>query len=254
MPVNYLSEKSKNKRNRGLKILLFFILTILFCYYLVFFQSAVFLKDGLRLLSIKTIKIKGDQCNNNFIGADLLKEKTFLTILINKEKIKKELESLNPQIRKIDLNFNSVNELFINISCFYPLAYIKQDGYFLYLSENGRILFKKKEPEKNLTAIDYYQKIPYFYKTGDWLNFKDLKLALLMIKTLNDLGYKSQKVQIKSEDFIILYVDNKNIIFSSSKDDKRQKLELTEILKQFKIKGRDFQKLDLRFDKPVVVF
>ncbi|MGB9707162.1 MAG: cell division protein FtsQ/DivIB [Microgenomates group bacterium] len=223
--------------------------------FIIFFYNWFDLKSKANFLSIKTIKIKANQCLNNFAGLDFFKQKNFFIIFFNKEKLKKNLQLLNPQIRTVEIDLPSLNELLLEIDCFFPIAFLKQDGYFLYLSEDGKILFKKKENTETLPEVFYYQKISnYSYKPGDWLNFKDLKVALTMIKALTDLGYNPQNAEVKSEDFIILKLNNKNIIFSSNKDESQQKLELTEILKQFKIKGRDFQKLDLRFNKPVVVF
>jgi cell division septal protein FtsQ len=254
MPVKYLLEKLKQKKNKNRKIFLFSIFKIFVFSFFIYLSINFFLKNDLSFFLIKKITIKSNRCPN-LIGLDLLKNKNFISILINKKRLEESLQLSNSQVDSIKINLVSINEVAVDVSCFLPIAYLKQDSSFLYLSENGRILFKKKEKPKNLPEIYFYQKIPiYSYKTGDRLQFKDLKMALSMIKTLNDLNYKVEKVEVKSEDFIILYTNNKNIIFSSSKDELKQKLELTEILKQFKIKGRDFQKLDLRFSKPIIVF
>ncbi len=254
MPVKYLLEKLNQKKNKNRKIFLFSIFKIFVFSFFIYLSINFFLKNDLSFFSIKKITIKSNRCSN-LIGLDLLKNKNFISILINKKKLEESLKLSNSQVDSIEINLVSINEVGVDVSCFLPIAYLKQDSSFFYLSENGRILFKKKEKTKNLPEIYFYQKIPiYSYKTGDWLQFKDLKMALSMIKTLNDLNYKVEKVEVKSEDFIVLYTNNKNIIFSSSKDEFKQKLELTEILKQFKIKGRDFQKLDLRFSKPIIVF
>ena len=47
-------------------------------------------------------------------------------------------------------------------------------------------------------------------------------------------------------------IDNKQFLFSAEKDKEIQIYQVEEICKEFKIKGKEFQIIDVRFDKPVV--
>ena len=62
-------------------------------------------------------------------------------------------------------------------------------------------------------------------------------------------------IDIKGQDVILFnLIDNKKIIFSNNKDREAQEYQLELIIRQFKIEGKDFRKIDLRFNKPIVEF
>ena len=53
---------------------------------------------------------------------------------------------------------------------------------------------------------------------------------------------------------LLFNVGEKKIIFSSEKEAGSQLFQLQQIVKQFKVEGRAFKEIDLRYDKPVVRF
>jgi len=54
---------------------------------------------------------------------------------------------------------------------------------------------------------------------------------------------------------LVFKLDNgKKIIFSVKKDREEQDYLLETIIRQFKIQGKEFQEIDLRFNKPVIAF
>ena len=62
-------------------------------------------------------------------------------------------------------------------------------------------------------------------------------------------------IDIKGQDMLVFnLIDGKQIIFSNSKDKNTQNYQLELIIKQFKIEGKEFKKIDLRFDKPIISF
>ena len=46
----------------------------------------------------------------------------------------------------------------------------------------------------------------------------------------------------------------KEIIFRNKKEKELQDYQLEFIIRQFKIEGKEFKKIDLRFDRPIISF
>ena len=127
-------------------------------------------------------------------------------------------------------------------------------GYF-YLAANGKILRKTKLFTKNAPQVNFYQKLDFLtYSAGDRLNYKELIIALELIDSFNDLGYKVDKVDIGGTNMILFNQDKKVIIFSSDKKVEEQIYQWQEIVKKFRIEGRLYKEIDLRFDKPIIRF
>ena len=62
-------------------------------------------------------------------------------------------------------------------------------------------------------------------------------------------------IDIKGQDMLVFNLESdKEIIFSNKKEKELQDYQLEFIIKQFKIEGKEFKKIDLRFEKPVVTF
>lgn len=244
---NHLSQILKF--NRRIKRLFFKIILIFFFLFLIFIINF--------FLSIKEIEIICRDCEKKqIVGLDLIKNKNLITILFNKKNIEKKFLLVNPGIKKVKLEINSLIKLRLYLDYYQPTACLFQDSTCYFLSEDGRIIKKSQEQELNLPKIFYYQRLPiFYYKTGIWIDYNDIKFTLSMINLFRNLNYLINKVEIKSEEMIIFELfSQQQILLSSKKDLDKQKYELTQILKQFKIKGSSFKKIDLRFNKPVVVF
>ncbi|OGK37605.1 hypothetical protein A3F03_00080 [Candidatus Roizmanbacteria bacterium RIFCSPHIGHO2_12_FULL_41_11] len=146
------------------------------------------------------------------------------------------------------------NTIYLYVSITQPLAYLQSDdGYFL-LSENGRIVDKLKNIAAKLPVISYYQRFSYAdISVGNYLSSKDLRDSLYFLDKINSLGFTINSIDIASFHMLGLYtIDNKQFLFSAEKDKEIQIYQVEEICKEFKIKGKEFQIIDVRFDKPVV--
>jgi hypothetical protein len=116
-------------------------------------------------------------------------------------------------------------------------------------------LTKSSQNPQALPVINYYQRLnQYLFVVGDWISFKDIIYSLHFIKTLTGLGLNVERVDINGADMILCKIDNKEIIFTTNISQELQDYELEKIIRQFKIEGREFKSLDLRFEKPVVKF
>ena len=107
-----------------------------------------------------------------------------------------------------------------------------------------------------MPIINYYQKLNFrSFQTGDWIDFKDIKQTLFFVEKLSQLNLIPLTIDIKGQDMLVFNLnDNKTIVFSNSKDKEDQSYQLELIIRQFKVEGKEYKKIDLRFDKPIIQF
>lgn len=175
--------------------------------------------------------------------------------LLNIAQTKAHLLKLNPQIKEINVEKKYPNRLIIFIKLQEPLASISVNQGQFILSEDGTILEKSSKVKENLPSIKYYQKLNYsFYDTGDKVNYKDVLTALHFAQTVKNLGLKVDSVDINGLNVIALNLNSRKIIFTTEKEISLQDYQLRTIIRQFKIEGKEFKLLDLRFDRPILKF
>ncbi|MEK9169228.1 MAG: hypothetical protein AAB788_00635, partial [Patescibacteria group bacterium] len=72
---------------------------------------------------------------------------------------------------------------------------------------------------------------------------------------LKQINLRPLTIDIKGQDMLVFNLnDSKVIVFSNSKDKDVQDYQLELIIRQFKIEGKEFKKIDLRFNKPIIQF
>ncbi|MGB3095049.1 MAG: hypothetical protein WBB49_04155, partial [Microgenomates group bacterium] len=115
-------------------------------------------------------------------------------------------------------------------------------------------LQKVKTKPTNIPEIIYYQELfKEDVKIGDVLSFKDLQIAIQFIRILRTLGYKVIQVDIDSFYMIRLVLeDSREVLVTTEKNIQKQEYQISSILRQFKVDGTKFKRLDVRFDKPVM--
>jgi|SRR5579885_626390 len=79
------------------------------------------------------------------------------------------------------------------------------------------------------------------------------KIAVLE-KMLRDKQITFSKVTLSSSGYTITLPDNSQVLLSTSKDLTLQVSSLQFIISRLTMEGRAFKRLDLRFDKPVILF
>jgi len=229
------------------KISLFFFFTFLFFYGLFFLDN---------FFKVKVIKIEADSSLNNLLGVESLKEKNIFFILEDKEE--KRLKEINPKIKEIKILKKYPQTLNIYVKTYSLAALIRGSQGFLGLSEDGRILFTLKNQGKysSLPLINYYQLINQtIYKVGDWIDFKDIKITLILLDQLKSFNLIINGIDIVNEDMIVFKLkDDKRILFTSKKDWQAQIFPVFLILRHLKIEGKQFRQIDVRFDKPIIKF
>ena len=237
-------KKSLKKFLRIIKRFFLFTLSIGIIFSVLFFMDAFF--------RVTEIEVKGLPQNMTIKGMGIYNNKNlfFLSAQDIGEKIQRE----NPYVKEVVVKRIFPHTLQISLAFTSPIAVFNGGSGYFYLSSEGRILYKKREMDEPFPMIRYYQKIDYYSKNaGDTISFKDVLCSLFFLKASQDMGLKIDSIDIEGLHMIVLHLRGKNIFFTTEKDQEQQAYELEKIIHRFKIEGKEFKSIDLRFDRPIVV-
>jgi cell division septal protein FtsQ len=224
----------------------------LILFFLLLFTFLITLKYSYELFSVKKIVIIGPKKNFNLKLHTLSEMPIFF---INENNEEKKLLNNNPYLKSIKIDKQLPSTLIIYPEYYQPEAQLKINQGYLLLSEDGRILEKTKVKYDNLLTINFYQKLnSQEVNIGDFITFKELKLSLQLIPIFKRLNIKINSIDIFGLNVIVFNLDNNQVFFSGEKDSKKTEYELTRILKKIKLEHQNFKKLDLRFNKPIIIF
>ena len=241
MSQNTLLMKFLNK----LKFFLFFLLLCLLFFSTLFFINQFFLIKKIELISDREFLLAN---KNELINKNL--------IFINQDETAKKIILENPLLRQVVVNKAWPVTLKITIYFYESTAALIVNQGFFNLSADGRILSKIKDGQPTLPRINYYQKLnSNSFASGDWINYKDIQQTLFFIDKLRQINLSPLTIDIKGQDMLVFNLNgDKKIVFSNQKEKELQDYQLELIIRQFKIEGKEFKKIDLRYDKPVIEF
>ena len=175
------------------------------------------------------------------------------SLFLSTRDVEQHIYDLNPTVKKVSVEKKLPADLIITLSFYQPTAVFEVSQGYYVLSMDGRILAKEKSARKSVPLIHYYQKPGYdASKSGDILSYADLKTALIFLDKISDLGFSVNNIDINGPDMIALYADKKKFVVTTEKEAELQAYQLTVLVKQFKIEGKDFKSIDLRFEKPII--
>ncbi|MDP3974479.1 MAG: hypothetical protein Q8P65_00640 [bacterium] len=238
-----MQHRQLQKKFSKSKFVIFFLLILTS-----FFISLFFFK--IQKINFKT-KIK----DSNFLGKELILGKNLL--FLNIYKLSNDLSELNPKIIQLKIYKVYPNKILILYELDKPIAVIKANEGYLFLSDKGKILRRNKNIEKDskLTQINYYQKFDYLSNTtGSFIDFIDLKYSLSVLTKLKKYKNEVLSIDISRPSMIRFNLGDSVVIFTSEKPIDEQINKLEKIILQFKVEGNNFSLLDLRFDKPVLKY
>jgi hypothetical protein len=175
-------------------------------------------------------------------------------LLIAEDQLEKEVIRENSFIKEVKVKKVYPDTIKLVIISQKPLAVLKVNNGYFYLALDGRILAKEKKINEDLPLINYYQQFDYYSEnSGNWMKYKEIETALQILRSCQDFGWEIDSIDINGLNMIAFKLNNKEILLTTEKDVKVQEYELMQIAHRFKIEGKDFEKIDLRFDKPVVL-
>lgn len=229
----------------------FFLRFFKFCFFI--FCFFILIKITYNFLSLKEIKIINEEKKYILGIADIKKIPLFF---IDENKLKNILLKKNSQIKDLKIEKKYPNILIIEVIKDEPLAVLDTGYGYFYLGSQGKIIYKSKNRyEKKMPLINFYQKLNFQnYHPGEIINFKEIIYSLQLLEKINDYHIKINSLDIDSLGMILFYLEDKKVFFSSSKDFFYQWSLFEKIYRQFKIEGKQYKEIDLRFDKPIVRF
>lgn len=195
----------------------------------------------------------GNKKNINLIGLDRLTNRSLIFFNQTKESLK--LADSNPVIKKVTITKILPDKIILELTEDRPIAVLQADQGYIFLSELGKIISKRKETDNQLPQINFYQNLYYYqYQLGEIIDYQEVLGSLKFLKLISGLGLTVDTVDINGVHMVAFNLVNKKILFSLEKDYQAQAFQLESIIKQFKVQGKEFVSLDLRFDKPVIRF
>jgi cell division septal protein FtsQ len=228
-----------------LKLFLFLSFFCSLFFTALFFVNQFFLIKKIELISDRKFLLynKDELINKNII-------------FIDQDKIAKKIILENSLLKQAVVNKVWPATLKVEVSFYEPITALVVNQGFFYLSEDGRILSKIKDNQLQLPVINYYQKLNNSsFQTGDWIDYKDIQQALFFIDKLEQINLLPLTIDIKGQDMLVFNLnDDRKIVFSNRKEKELQNYQLSLIVRQFKIEGKEFKKIDLRFEKPIITF
>jgi len=195
-------------------------------------------------------------------GGTTVEHKTLSTILKNLSTLTTQVSEIRqivtarfPTMRITRSEIRYPNTLILTIENEKPLAFLRTDYGYLSLSKGGTVLKKERTTDTPHPFISFYQTIHHGeYQVGQRIRFAAIERALLFVSLLADEGYQTETVAIDSVDMIACKTKGFEVAFSQSRGIDLQSHELRQIIRQLKVGALKVERLDLRFDKPVVQF
>lgn len=171
------------------------------------------------------------------------------------------LAAANKQIERLVLIRKWPNTITIVTVARKPLAVIQTERGTLTLDREAYILKRERRDDTVATGsalpeISFYQHLVYDqYQVGDRLAYDEIQKALQILGYLKEReGFQDVDIAISSQNVIRCRVDGAEVLFAAEKSVETQGFVLHQLLEQFARSGRTYRTIDLRFDKPVVVF
>ncbi len=201
--------------------------------------------------SIKKITVVDQVIKRQLIGLSKFQRQNLL--LFRTADAEKTLLMNNAQLQTVIVQKKYPDQLVIYPNWSNSLVQLKVAAGFFLLDESSKINLKKKAITHDLPVINYYQLLNYSsYQSGEIIDFSDIKTTLFLLNKLRSAGLFVNSVDINGADMIALDLGQKKLIFSSEKDVGLQWQQMWEIYKQFRISGKEFRRLDFRYDRPII--
>lgn len=204
------------------------------------------------VLRVKYIRLSGVNKGQSLYGLENTYNQSM--IFLRGKTIADLIKNNNPTVREVRVGKKYPDTLTIAVSYYQPAAYLAADSGYLLLSDDGRILSRTKEGGLlDVPVIHYYEKISYTNtQPGSFLSLQDILTAIYFSGKTRDLGYHVITIDIDGVDMIGLNLEGKSVVFSSEKDRQLQVYQMERIVHQFRIEGKNFKKMDFRFNQPVL--
>ncbi len=121
---------------------------------------------------------------------------------------------------------------------------------FFIVDQEG-VVFKKIGASLDLPLI--FTKEFDQLKMGQKVDDDELIQAITLVSLLTKIDIKPEIARVSKEEIVVFLKEGPEVVFSSQKEPAAQVGSLQLILSRTKIEGKRLKRIDLRFDKPVIV-
>ncbi|KKP70268.1 hypothetical protein A2X44_00995 [candidate division CPR3 bacterium GWF2_35_18] len=244
---------SVGKRNivvpfKPVSAVLIALLTIL-CIYLLF-RSDIFLA---RIITFERIETGGNT-SQLILQTDLEDESrywsTFSLFTFPQDSETRRILDKLPALEEFRITKKFPQELKVVYKERKQAAIVKAKNGSFVLDQKGYVFALTNDQIK----APLFEDLETEWQIGRSINSEKVAFAISTVSRFNKLNLHPTNFLFSGENDLVVKTDtNLEIIFSSFKDVDLQIAVLDVVLKNAKIEGKTFEKIDLRFDRPVVV-
>jgi hypothetical protein len=120
-----------------------------------------------------------------------------------------------------------------------------------FIADEEGFIFKKQASSLDLPVI--FANSLEELKVGQRINHQALLQSVTLVSLLVKLDLKPELVSLAKEEIVCWLKDGPEVFFSEKKEATTQVGSLQLIFSRAKIEGKSLKRVDLRFDKPVIV-
>ncbi len=202
-----------------------------------------------KLLFINTIHVSG----GSLIGLDEFSNTPLL--LINESDLTKKLLLVNPTIEKILVDKQYPNTLSLRVERARAAGLLAVSKGYYVLSSGGKVISKERTITKKLPLITIGQKFPFeSYTVGETMSNEGIVSSAYILGQFAQNNIPIDTVEIRGFDVVVCKGAGHTYVFSASKNKAEQFSDFLIVYRQFFVEGKRYSSIDVRFEKPVVVF
>ena len=200
------------------------------------------------LFKIENVEVAGDKgCTEESTIQEQFRGRNIF--IVSSKRVEETVLNNYKCVKNVTVQKKYPSTLTIEVEIDRPL--VKVGDKNIYLTENGFVL--DNYDQKNLPTI-FFDKETEF-KIGERVNDEDTLYVLSLVSQIGKTDFVATSIRVLSPFVLSVYNrENQTVIFTTEKEVNVQVDSLQLILSESKIDPSKITKIDLRFEKPVIIF
>ena len=200
------------------------------------------------LFKIENVEVAGDKgCTEESTIQEQFRGRNIF--IVSSKQVEETIANNYKCVKNVTVQKKYPSTLTIEVEIDRPL--VKVGDKNIYLTENGFVL--DNYDQKNLPTI-FFDKETEF-KIGERVNDEDTLYVLSLVSQIGKTDFVATSIRVLSPFVLSVYNrENQVVIFTTEKKVNVQVDSLQLILSESKIDPSKITKIDLRFEKPVIIF
>jgi len=219
---------------------------------LAIFAVSLFLIYKTNPLAVRNIIVTTDYDVNQNLKLEQILNKTRgqNIFIVDEQKLALQIKKTDIKIKEVKIEKQLLGKLLINISRRNPIAVVAFGKNYLLIDQDG-LFFDMSSQAGNLPIASFNLSLQNF-KVGSTIDKENKKALDILVS----LGGKEEvkSISVGQEDIQLELISGTIILFPKLADINAKVTALQVILSRFRIEGKRPVKIDLRFEKPVVMF